>query len=108
MTQQTPDARPKPDIRQILWTIATAAPLAAAAGILSFAVDTAEAGKSGLGSALTALVTGADSADAHIVSMPWLWVARILIVASIVLFVFTVRYIVKRGQAARAQETPTS
>jgi hypothetical protein len=107
MTQETPTARPKVDKRQILLMVATAALLGGAAVVLTLAVDTGDAGKAGLGSAIVALVTGTDSPEAHIDSMPMLWLARVLVIASIVVDVFLFRYILKRGQTARAQE-PTS
>ena len=63
------------------------------------AIDTAGAGRNGLGSAIVALVTGADSAEAHIVSMPLVWVVRALVVVSLFVDVFLIRYLFGRGRS---------
>ena len=98
MTQPTPTERGRPERRTFLWALAGAAPLAAAGALLVLAVDTGGAELDGVDSAIVALVTGADSAEAHIVSMPLVWVVRALVVVSLVVDVFLFRYLFSRGR----------
>jgi hypothetical protein len=105
MTDDKPRVRPNPDKRQILLMVATAALLGGAAVALTFAVDTGAAGKEGLGSAIVALVSGADSPEAHIDSVPLLWVARVLVVGSLVVNVFMFRHILMRARATENSGT---
>ena len=76
-------------------------PLAAAMAALVFAVDTNESGRAAKGDLLVALVTGVDSADAHIVSMPLLWLARVLVVVALAGVVLYIRWVIQRGRAMK-------
>ena len=98
MTQPGPSKRPKPDWRLIGGTLVTGV-IAGAFGLtLAFALDTGGGGKLGLGDLLGALVTGTDSAEAHIVSVPLLWLARALALTAVVSFTIVMVSMVKRNR----------
>ena len=98
MTQPGPSERPKADWRLIGGTLVTSVFACALALALDFSVDTGGRGKNGLGAALGALVTGADSPEAHIVSMPLLWVARLLAIAAVLSLVLVIVSTIKRNR----------
>ena len=82
MTQANRRERPKTDWRLIGGTLVAGAFAAAFGLALSFAFDTQSGDRNSLGATLEALITGADTPGAHIVSIPLLWLTRALAVAA--------------------------